>query len=139
VEKIMGAGGMSLIKQEMRHLANEEKRLEVGEMGGIGVENVAAEGVADELAVARCMDEARGLEFFHVMGECGGTNRLRIFNFGTLHRGATTGADLAKEIEAARVRKSLGDEVNLGFSELDGLVVRLSFGVGMFGGAHCFS
>jgi hypothetical protein len=114
------------------------ERSEVGKVGRVGVEDVSAESIADELAVACGVNEARGLEFFHVVGEGGGTDRLRIFDFGTLHGGATTGADLAEEIEATRVCKSLGDQVDLRFGEFDGQRVRWSFRAGMFGGAHEF-
>jgi hypothetical protein len=87
-----------------------------GEAGLVGLEDVAAETVGDELAFAGGFDQAGGLEFLHMVGDGGGGDVAATAE-GLAGEAIAGAANAAQEIEAAWVGQSPGDEVDAVFGE----------------------
>jgi glucose-6-phosphate 1-epimerase len=90
--------------------------LNLGETGEVGDEDIAAEAVGDELAVAGGLDKAGGFELFHVMGDGGGRDLGASAKM--LAGECVAGfADAAKEVVAARIGERFGDQLETGVGE----------------------
>ena len=105
-------------------------RSDTGEAVEIGAKNVALQGKVGEFATALDADEAGVLEFFHVVGERGGADGLRLGDAAT-GRGAVAAADLGKNFVAAGLGEGLGNQSELLVREVAGCPGRMRFG-------HCF-
>ena len=93
------------------------RRLDLRHAGKIGLKHIAAEPVGDELAIARRVDEARGLQLLHMVGDSGSADLGA--SAQVLARQRVAGlADLAQEVIAARIGQRPGDQVKAIVGEL---------------------
>ena len=91
-------------------------KLKRGEVLQIGVEDISLQREVGKLTLPDDGDQARGLEFFQVVGEGGSGDGLALADIRTGHA-LFLRADLPENLMAAGIRERLGDEANLLFGE----------------------
>lgn len=86
----------------------------------ISLKNVAAQSVIHKLAFALDIDEAGILQFLHVVGERGGSDRKAVFDIAAGAQ-VLVSAELLKDLVAARIGQRPGDEGDLAVCESSAL------------------
>jgi hypothetical protein len=93
------------------------RTLDLGELLEVGVEDVALQGEAGELALALDVDEAGVLQLLDVVGEGRGADVVGGME-GAAGHGVGAGADLAQNLVATWLGEGAGDRDELPLGEL---------------------